>query len=89
MRSSLGLHLEGAVVIIDEAHNLVDAINAAHTKVASAAQLTCAYAAVVAYRERFCGRLAAGARLAWLFALQCRSVCVPLTYSSQGDVHVP
>jgi Rad3-related DNA helicase len=30
-RESLGIPLEGNVVLIDEAHNLIEAINAAHT----------------------------------------------------------
>ena len=30
MREALGIRLEGAVVIMDEAHNLVDAVNACH-----------------------------------------------------------
>ena len=31
-RAALGVRLSGAVVIIDEAHNLVEAINSVHSK---------------------------------------------------------
>lgn len=31
-RAALGIRLEGAVVIVDEAHNIVEAINAVHSK---------------------------------------------------------
>jgi chromosome transmission fidelity protein 1 len=30
-RAALGLSLAGAVVVFDEAHNLVDAVNSAHS----------------------------------------------------------
>jgi chromosome transmission fidelity protein 1 len=30
-RDSLGINLEGAVVVFDEAHNLLDAVNASHS----------------------------------------------------------
>lgn len=30
-RSALGLHLEGAVLVVDEAHNLLDAVHATHS----------------------------------------------------------
>lgn len=31
-RSALGVRLEGAVVVVDEAHNVVEAINSVHSK---------------------------------------------------------
>lgn len=31
-RSAMGVRLEGAVVVVDEAHNIVEAINAVHSK---------------------------------------------------------
>lgn len=59
-RESLGLRLEGAVVIVDEAHNLVDAVNAVHGAAASGRQLATARAALTAYHDRFRSRLAPG-----------------------------
>lgn len=31
-RAAMGVRLEGAVVVVDEAHNIVEAINAVHSK---------------------------------------------------------
>lgn len=59
-RDSLGLHLEGSIVVVDEAHNLVDAVNSAHCAEVSAQQLSAAEAQLGAYFERFRTRLAAG-----------------------------
>ncbi len=59
-REALGVRLEGAVVIVDEAHNLVDAVNACHGAQASAAQLGRARRALQAYHNRFRARLAPG-----------------------------
>ena len=59
-RDSLGLHLQGSVIVIDEAHNLVDAVNNAHCAEASVQQLTAAEAQLKAYFDRFSTRLAAG-----------------------------
>lgn len=42
-RGSLGLHLEGSVVIFDEAHNLVDAVLGAHGAQVSGPQLATAH----------------------------------------------
>ena len=38
-RQALGLRVEGNVVIVDEAHNLADAINASHSAELTAAQV--------------------------------------------------
>ena len=59
-RDSLGLHLKGSIVVVDEAHNLVDAVNGAHCAEVSAQQLSAAEAQMSAYFERFRTRLAAG-----------------------------
>ncbi len=42
-REALGISLAGNVVVFDEAHNLVDAINAAHSCTVSAVQLRAAH----------------------------------------------
>ncbi len=49
-RGSLGLHLEGSVVIFDEAHNLVDAVLGAHGAQVSGPQLATAHRWVVYQR---------------------------------------
>ena len=68
-RESLGLHLEGSIIVIDEAHNLVDAVNNAHCAEASVHQLRAAEAQLSGYFERFRTRLASGS------ALQCSCIC--------------
>ena len=55
------MNLEGAVVIVDEAHNLVDAVNAVHSAVITRRQLATAQSALDTYYGRFSGRLAPGA----------------------------
>ncbi|CAK0764311.1 hypothetical protein CVIRNUC_003145 [Coccomyxa viridis] len=59
-RESLGVNLEGAVVIVDEAHNLIDAVNAVHSAVITRKQLATAKSALDAYYGRFSSRLAPG-----------------------------
>ena len=59
-RDSLGLRLEGSIIVVDEAHNLVDAVNSAHCAEVSAQQLHAAEAQLSTYFERFRSRLAAG-----------------------------
>ena len=54
------MRLAGSVVIVDEAHNLVSAINAAHAAVVSGRQLQAARAQLAAYHCRFQSRLAPG-----------------------------
>jgi len=51
-RDTLGLRLERSVVIIDEAHNLVDAVAQAHSVPVSGVQLGAAAAALSAYLQR-------------------------------------
>eukprot|EP00879_Flechtneria_rotunda_P018409 GHRR01019311.1.p1 GENE.GHRR01019311.1~~GHRR01019311.1.p1 ORF type:complete len:601 (+),score=184.42 GHRR01019311.1:196-1803(+) len=52
-RESLGIQLEGSVVVFDEAHNLLDAINGAHSTAVSAWQLMSVQRSLTAYYERF------------------------------------
>ncbi|KAK9792715.1 hypothetical protein WJX73_001436 [Symbiochloris irregularis] len=60
MRESLGLQLDGAVVVIDEAHNLVDAVHSVHSAALTHQQLQSASAQLSAYMQRFESRLAPG-----------------------------
>ena len=49
--------------MVDEAHNLVDAVNGVHTAQLSLHQLTAAAAQLSSYFQRFRSRLAAGLTL--------------------------
>lgn len=62
-REALGIRLEGAVLIVDEAHNLVDVVNAAHSASLDAATAAAAGAQMNAYWSRFGSRLAPGERI--------------------------
>ncbi|PSC69979.1 putative ATP-dependent RNA helicase DDX11 [Micractinium conductrix] len=59
-RESLGLRLEGNVLIIDEGHNLVEAINSSHSAELTAAAAAAAHRQLSAYFSRFQSRLAPG-----------------------------
>lgn len=59
-REALGIRLEGAVLVIDEAHNLVDAVNGAHSAVLTADAAAAAASQLDAYWTRFSTRLAPG-----------------------------
>ncbi|KAL1503232.1 hypothetical protein AB1Y20_011288 [Prymnesium parvum] len=62
-RASLGLQLDGAVVIIDEAHNLIDTINETHSVTISGAALSELCAQLAQYHERYQARLKPSNRL--------------------------
>jgi Rad3-related DNA helicase len=52
--------LTDSIVIVDEGHNLIDAVNAVHSATVSLGQLTTAKAALDTYFTRFSNRLAPG-----------------------------
>ncbi len=56
-RAQLGIDLRGAVVICDEAHNVIEAINEAYSMAVESHQLTQAHAELLEYRERYRARL--------------------------------
>jgi chromosome transmission fidelity protein 1 len=56
-RASLNMELNGAIVIIDEAHNLIDTILATHTVIVSASQIQTAMGQINDYLEKFSSRL--------------------------------
>ncbi len=58
-RESLGIDVEGSVVIVDEAHNLVDAINGGHSCVLGAEDVARATEQIEFYFQRFKTRLSA------------------------------
>ncbi len=59
-RAALGVHIRGNVLIVDEAHNLVDAVNGAHSSSMAAVQLRAAEGQLSGYYQRFRTRLAPG-----------------------------
>ncbi|DBA94863.1 TPA: hypothetical protein ACH3X1_002400 [Trebouxia sp. C0004] len=59
-RDSLGLHLKGSIIVVDEAHNLVDAVNGTHCAEVSVNQLNAAETQLTGYFKRFRTRLASG-----------------------------
>ncbi|XP_028665116.1 ATP-dependent DNA helicase DDX11 isoform X1 [Erpetoichthys calabaricus] len=58
-RRSSGIKLKDQVVIIDEAHNLIDTIACIHSSEVSGAQLCCAHSQLTQYMERYRNRLKA------------------------------
>ena len=74
-RQSLGVDLTGSVVIFDEAHNLVDAINANHSASLTLSKLVLASEALSAYLDRYQSMLSEesvaqlGNLLRWMDAL--------------------
>ncbi|XP_053423578.1 ATP-dependent DNA helicase DDX11 isoform X3 [Nycticebus coucang] len=58
-REAAGIQLQGQVVIIDEAHNLIDAITGIHSVEVSGSQLCQAHSQLLQYMERYGKRLKA------------------------------
>ena len=58
-REALGLKLEGNVVIIDEAHNLIEAVTTTHSSTLSYSAITLLKSLFSDYLEKFCTRLSA------------------------------
>ena len=57
---SFGIRLKDAVVIVDEAHNLIDAVNSVHSSSLGEGDLAAAHAQLSGYQERFRARLGPG-----------------------------
>lgn len=91
MRESLGVRLEGSVVIIDEAHNIVDAVNGVHSATLSARQLATAQSALDNYYQRFSTRLAPGLHsgicLLGIKALACHEQLVNKNSEGRHQAH--
>ncbi|NWX35340.1 DDX11 helicase, partial [Notiomystis cincta] len=58
-RNAAGIKLKDQVVIIDEAHNLIDTITSIHSAEVSGSQLCCAHSQLSQYMERYRKRLKA------------------------------
>ncbi|CAG9464272.1 unnamed protein product [Pedinophyceae sp. YPF-701] len=56
-REALGLRVAGSVVILDEAHNIVDAVNGAYSATVTAKQLAATMAHLAGYLSKFSSRL--------------------------------
>ena len=56
-RQALGIRLAGSIVVIDEAHNLIDTINEMHSVMLSARHLSETSAQLAQYEERYRSRL--------------------------------
>mmetsp|Transcript_42978 Transcript_42978/g.69017 ORF Transcript_42978/g.69017 Transcript_42978/m.69017 type:complete len:799 (+) Transcript_42978:75-2471(+) len=56
-RDSLGISLKGNIVIFDEAHNVIEAINQTHSKTLYLSQLSAAHEELLEYRKRYLARL--------------------------------
>jgi len=89
-RDSLGLHLKGSIIVVDEAHNLVDAVNGTHCAEVSVNQLNAAETQLTGYFERFRTRLASGAAsTSWhlrgaIASALFKCICPALAFASFG-----
>ena len=63
-RHSLGINLRDAVIVVDEAHNLVDAVNGVHSATITALQLRMVLSQLEGYWQRFQSKLGAGEHVA-------------------------
>lgn len=59
-RQQLGIDLRGAIVIVDEAHNLLDTIAQLHSSELNLAQLQLAKQQLAGYKQRYARRLSSG-----------------------------
>jgi chromosome transmission fidelity protein 1 len=58
-RESCGIKIAKQVIVIDEAHNLMETVSSIHSTAVTGLQLTCAYSQLSQYQERFHARLKA------------------------------
>ncbi|XP_043564851.1 ATP-dependent DNA helicase DDX11 isoform X2 [Chiloscyllium plagiosum] len=58
-RQASGIKLKGQVLVIDEAHNLIDTITGIHSYKVTGSQLCCAHSQLSQYMERYRSRLKA------------------------------
>ena len=91
-RESLGIDLEDSVVIVDEGHNLVDAVNAVHSATMTLGQLATAKSALNTYFTRFSSRLAPGASTSPSHnpeynPLPCMSALIDRSWNGCGCLH--
>ncbi|CAN0570555.1 unnamed protein product [Ectocarpus sp. 12 AP-2014] len=56
-RAAMGVRLEGAVVVVDEAHNIVEAINSVHSKKVVLSEVARAHSQLSQYEAKYGTRL--------------------------------
>ena len=76
MREASGIQLEGNIVLIDEAHNLLETINAVYSVVITGAQLTKAHNQLSQYEQRY----QVSFSLSLSLSLSCFSSCPLLLF---------
>ena len=77
-REALGIDLRGSVLILDEAHNAVDAVSGAHASEMTAKQARLASGCLARYTERFASRLSAANRASLSVLLRAARALVAL-----------
>ncbi|PFX19248.1 putative ATP-dependent RNA helicase DDX11-like protein 8 [Stylophora pistillata] len=58
-REACGIKLKGNVVIVDEAHNLIDTISSVHSVEITGSQILCSHSQLTQYQDRYRSRLKA------------------------------
>ncbi|XP_028407125.1 ATP-dependent DNA helicase DDX11-like [Dendronephthya gigantea] len=86
-REACGIRLKGNVVIIDEAHNLIETISNIHSVEISGIQISRAHSQLLQYRDRYGSRLKAKNLMyvkQILQVLSCLLSCFDVSSPSQG-----
>lgn len=87
-REAAGVRLQGSVIIVDEAHNLVDAVNSAHSVAINAATATEASAQLEGYWARYSTRLLPGTphlRPSSSYPPPCAALCLHARWAWSFD----
>ena len=84
-REAFGVRLKNSILIIDEAHNLVNAVNDIHSAFISLSQISRAHAKLTAYLTKFHARLAPGSSL--LLSLPFSTLEV-VTFGCDNSTHL-
>ncbi|CAR28445.1 ZYRO0F04136p [Zygosaccharomyces rouxii] len=91
-RESLGLDLKNSVVVIDEAHNLIDTVNAIHSSEISLQDLQSVKTGLTNYLSKFKSRLGPGNRVNLMKLIKLIDVLIIFTrqnYKKPGQVIDP
>ncbi|GAV54856.1 hypothetical protein ZYGR_0AS01790 [Zygosaccharomyces rouxii] len=91
-RESLGLDLKNSVVVIDEAHNLIDTVNAIHSSEISLQELQSVKTGLTNYLNKFKSRLGPGNRVNLMKLIKLVDVLIIFTkqnYKKPGQVIDP
>lgn len=91
-RESLGIDLKNSVVVIDEAHNLIDTVNAIHSSEVSLQDLQSVRIGLTNYLNKFKSRLGPGNRVNLTKLIKLMDVLIVFTkqnYKKPGQVIDP